>query len=125
VKRWEERLRPWEALRRDFRTEGFYERFPARGQIERVSRVHRELVRPLKLLSQASPFGEPARKPPRRSVPKSEPRAETAAGVEAGAHAKPAARPAKPRTRKVAKPEQESESSPRLPAQVELRYVVE
>jgi hypothetical protein len=28
-----------------FRNEGFYERFPARGQIERVSRIHRDLAR--------------------------------------------------------------------------------
>ena len=28
-----------------FRAEGFYERFPARGEVERVSRVHRELAR--------------------------------------------------------------------------------
>ncbi|MBX9810830.1 MAG: DGQHR domain-containing protein [Burkholderiales bacterium] len=45
VKRWEERLAPWGELRRTFRVEGFYERFPARGQIERVSRIHRELAR--------------------------------------------------------------------------------
>ena len=49
VDRWAARLQPWEALRRDFRSEGFYERFPARGQVERVTRVYRELVRPLKL----------------------------------------------------------------------------
>ncbi len=57
--RWEERLRPWDAMRRDFRAEGFYERFPARGQIERVSRVYRELARPLRLLSQQPPEKEP------------------------------------------------------------------
>ena len=28
-----------------FRAEGFYERFPAKGEVERVSRVHRELAR--------------------------------------------------------------------------------
>ena len=44
-KRWEERLAPWSGLRRDFRPEGFYERFPAKGQIERVARIHRELAR--------------------------------------------------------------------------------
>jgi hypothetical protein len=27
------------------RSEGFYERFPAKGQIERVGRIHRELGR--------------------------------------------------------------------------------
>jgi len=30
---------------RDFRVEGFYERFPAKGQVERVSRIHKELGR--------------------------------------------------------------------------------
>jgi hypothetical protein len=30
---------------RNFRAEGFYERFPAKGQVERVARVHRELAR--------------------------------------------------------------------------------
>ena len=28
-----------------FRNEGFYERFPAKGQVERVARIHRELGR--------------------------------------------------------------------------------
>ena len=28
-----------------FRDEGFYERFPAKGQVERVARIHRELGR--------------------------------------------------------------------------------
>jgi len=45
VKRWSERLAPWSEQRRAFRTEGFYERFPARGQIERVSRIHRDLAK--------------------------------------------------------------------------------
>jgi DGQHR domain-containing protein len=45
VKRWEERLGPWREQSRSFRNEGFYERFPAKGEIERVSRVHRELAR--------------------------------------------------------------------------------
>ena len=44
-KRWEKRLAPWAEQIRTFRTEGFYERFPARGQIERVARIHRELCR--------------------------------------------------------------------------------
>ena len=30
---------------RNFRSEGFYERFPAKGQIERVARIHRELAK--------------------------------------------------------------------------------
>ncbi|OGA14162.1 MAG: hypothetical protein A3H32_17975 [Betaproteobacteria bacterium RIFCSPLOWO2_02_FULL_63_19] len=45
VKRWEERLSPWQEQLRAFRIEGFYERFPAKGEVERVSRVHRELAR--------------------------------------------------------------------------------
>ncbi|MBI2295681.1 MAG: DGQHR domain-containing protein [Betaproteobacteria bacterium] len=43
VSRWEHRLAPWTEQARSFRVEGFYERFPAKGQIERVSRIHREL----------------------------------------------------------------------------------
>ena len=45
VKRWRERLAPWTEQMREFRNEGFYERFPAKGQVERVSRIHRELDR--------------------------------------------------------------------------------
>ncbi len=45
VARWKERLAPWTEQARNFRNEGFYERFPARGQVERVSRIHRELNR--------------------------------------------------------------------------------
>ena len=45
VKRWEERLAPWREKQREFRSEGFYERFPAKGQIERVARIHRDLAR--------------------------------------------------------------------------------
>jgi DGQHR domain-containing protein len=45
VKRWEARLAPWGEQVRAFRNEGFYERFPAKGQIERVARVHRDLAR--------------------------------------------------------------------------------
>jgi DGQHR domain-containing protein len=45
VKRWEKRLAPWGELGRMFRSEGFYERFPAKGQVERVGRIHRELAR--------------------------------------------------------------------------------
>jgi DGQHR domain-containing protein len=45
VKRWEERLAPWSEQKRTFRVEGFYERFPAKGQIERVSRIQRDLSR--------------------------------------------------------------------------------
>src|SRR5919108_4097471 len=45
VKRWEARLAPWADRVRDFRAEGFYERFAAKGQVERVVRIHRELGR--------------------------------------------------------------------------------
>lgn len=43
VKRWARRLSPWTDLARSFQVEGFYERFPAKGQVERVARIHREL----------------------------------------------------------------------------------
>jgi DGQHR domain-containing protein len=45
VKRWTRKLAPWSDLARAFRQEGFYERFPAKGQVERVSRIHKELAR--------------------------------------------------------------------------------
>jgi DGQHR domain-containing protein len=45
VARWREKLSPWTERVRDFRNEGFYERFAARGQVERVARIHRELQR--------------------------------------------------------------------------------
>lgn len=49
VQRWERRLAPWQELTRQFRAEGFYERFPAKGQVERVARIHRELARAIGL----------------------------------------------------------------------------
>jgi len=45
VKRWARKLSPWSDLAKSFRQEGFYERFPAKGQIERVARIHKELAR--------------------------------------------------------------------------------
>jgi len=45
VARWQRKLAPWSLLLREFRSEGFYERFPAKGQVERVARIHRELGR--------------------------------------------------------------------------------
>jgi DGQHR domain-containing protein len=48
-KRWEKRLSSWGEQLRQFRSEGFYERFPAKGQVERVARVHRELARAIGL----------------------------------------------------------------------------
>ncbi len=49
--RWALRLEPWAALKRSFRADGFYERFPAKGQVERVTRLHRELARAIGLNS--------------------------------------------------------------------------
>lgn len=37
-------LKPWATLGKEFRAEGFYERFPAKGQLERVRRVHQRLL---------------------------------------------------------------------------------
>jgi DGQHR domain-containing protein len=45
VKRWARKLSPWGEMARSFKQEGFYERFPAKGQIERVARIHKELAR--------------------------------------------------------------------------------
>jgi DGQHR domain-containing protein len=45
VARWSRKLAPWAEIVKSFRAEGFYERFPAKGQIERVGRIHRELDR--------------------------------------------------------------------------------
>ena len=36
-------VKPWSELVREFRAEGFYERFPAKGQVERVRAIHRRL----------------------------------------------------------------------------------
>ncbi len=49
VARWTRRLAPWSELARELRAEGFYERFPAKGQVERVARLHRELARQAKI----------------------------------------------------------------------------
>jgi len=43
VRRWTAKLRKLRDLEPDFRAEGFYERFPARGQVERVARIHRRV----------------------------------------------------------------------------------
>jgi hypothetical protein len=45
LKRWEERLTPWREQVKAYRVEGFYERFAAKGEVERVARVHRDLGR--------------------------------------------------------------------------------
>ncbi|MEL6339241.1 MAG: DGQHR domain-containing protein [Myxococcota bacterium] len=55
--RWSRRLRPWAELAREFRAEGFYERFPAKGQVERVARIHRELARQAGIHTTASTRG--------------------------------------------------------------------
>jgi DGQHR domain-containing protein len=49
VRRWEHRLGSWGERTKDFRSEGFYERFAAKGQVERVGRIHRELARAARL----------------------------------------------------------------------------
>ena len=45
IARWTRKLAPWSDIAKSFRVDGFYERFPAKGQVERVGRVHRELGR--------------------------------------------------------------------------------
>ncbi len=45
AKRWEERLMVWSELQKAFKVEGFYERFPAKGEVERVARIHRDLAK--------------------------------------------------------------------------------
>ncbi|HVU32338.1 MAG TPA: DGQHR domain-containing protein [Opitutaceae bacterium] len=45
IERWRGQLGPWAEQVREFRNDGFYERFPAKGQVERVARIHRELAR--------------------------------------------------------------------------------
>ncbi|MGH7251845.1 MAG: DGQHR domain-containing protein [Nitrospiraceae bacterium] len=37
-------LQPWAALTKEFRADGFYERFAAKGQLERVRRIHTRLM---------------------------------------------------------------------------------
>src|SRR5437899_753530 len=49
VERWRERLQPLSERVRDFRKDGFYERFAAKGQVERVGKIHRELAREIGL----------------------------------------------------------------------------
>lgn len=49
IARWEARLAPWREQQRAFRADGFYERFPAKGQVERVGRIHRDLARTIGL----------------------------------------------------------------------------
>lgn len=44
AERWVRRLVPWTSLLREFRAEGFSERFAARGQSERVEAIYRRLA---------------------------------------------------------------------------------
>ena len=53
VGRWSDRLAMWPEQLREFRNEGFYERFPAKGQVERVVRIQRELARVAGIQSKA------------------------------------------------------------------------
>lgn len=43
-KRWTQRLAPWSGLVTEFRDDGFYERFAAKGQVERVGKIQRALA---------------------------------------------------------------------------------
>jgi hypothetical protein len=43
-RRWTQRLAPWNELVSDFRDDGFYERFAAKGQVERVGKIQRVLA---------------------------------------------------------------------------------
>jgi hypothetical protein len=45
VARWQEKLKPWAEQLPVFRKAGFYERFPAKGQFERVGRIQRDLAK--------------------------------------------------------------------------------
>ena len=45
AERWEDRLAVWSEQQKSFRVEGFYERYPAKGEVERVARIHRDLAR--------------------------------------------------------------------------------
>jgi DGQHR domain-containing protein len=45
IGRWARKLGPWSEMTKSFRVDGFYERFPAKGQVERVGRIHKELGR--------------------------------------------------------------------------------
>lgn len=44
-----QRFAPWGDLVRDFRDEGFYERFAAKGQVERVGKIHKFLAAAVRL----------------------------------------------------------------------------
>lgn len=44
-KKLEQRFKPWNEAVPEFRRDGFYERFPARGQVERVDKIRKHLSR--------------------------------------------------------------------------------
>ena len=52
--RWQQRLSPWRGQIAEFKSQGFYERFPAKGEVERVSRIHKELARLAKIETRAA-----------------------------------------------------------------------
>lgn len=52
------RIVPWASLVPDLRAEGFYERFPAKGQVERVQLIRNELRRRLKSVAVREGRGE-------------------------------------------------------------------
>jgi DGQHR domain-containing protein len=58
VKRWARRLAPWTELARSFKSEGFYERFPAKGQVERVGRIYKELGRVANIARRGKDLGD-------------------------------------------------------------------
>ncbi|HEX7028874.1 MAG TPA: DGQHR domain-containing protein, partial [Gammaproteobacteria bacterium] len=62
VNRWKNRLAPWSERIRDFRAEGFYERFPAKGQVERVGHLYRELIRLASIEPRAAAKGRAKKK---------------------------------------------------------------
>ena len=45
----EKLIASWAGLKDEFRNEGFYERFPAKGQIERVRVIEQRLLREVPL----------------------------------------------------------------------------
>ena len=45
LEKWEKRLASWAEMGKQFRDEGFYERFPTKGEVERVARIHKDLAK--------------------------------------------------------------------------------
>lgn len=46
-------IAPWAQMAGRFRSDGFYERFPAKGQLERTTRIYKELVNSIGALQKA------------------------------------------------------------------------